>query len=97
MTAYDIIRKPVVTEASMSATVDRQYTFIVDKRANKTEIASAIEQIFGVKVEKVNTLNYDGKKKRMGNGPMGKRAAFKKAIVKLTEDSKTIELFDEMV
>ncbi|MCC8065419.1 MAG: 50S ribosomal protein L23 [Clostridiales bacterium] len=97
MTAYDIIRKPVVTEASMMATSDRQYTFVVDKRANKTEIASAIEKIFDVKVEKVNTMNYDGKKKRMGNGPMGKRPAYKKAVVKLTEDSKTIELFDEMV
>lgn len=97
MTAYDIIRKPVVTEASMLATSDRQYTFIVDKRANKTEIASAVEQIFGVKVERVNTLNYDGKRKRMGSGPMGRRPAYKKAIVKLTEDSKTIELFDEMV
>ncbi|MCD7918351.1 MAG: 50S ribosomal protein L23 [Clostridiales bacterium] len=97
MTAYDIIRKPVVTEASMMATSDRQYTFVVDKRANKTEIASAIEKIFDVKVEKVNTMNYDGKKKRMGNGPMGRRPAYKKAVVKLTEDSKTIELFDEMV
>lgn len=97
MTAYDIIRKPVVTEASMAATTERQYTFIVDKRANKTEIASAIETIFGVQVEKVNTVNYDGKKKRMGSGPMGRRPAYKKAIVKLTADSKTIELFDEMV
>lgn len=97
MTAYDIIRKPVVTEASMAATAERQYTFIVDKRASKTDIARAIEAIFGVKVEKVNTMNYDGKKKRMGNGPMGKRPDYKKAIVKLTEDSKTIELFDEMV
>ena len=63
MTAYDIIRKPVVTEASMAATADRKYTFVVDKRANKVEIAKAVEKIFDVKVEKVTTMNYDGKKK----------------------------------
>lgn len=78
MTAYDIIRKPVVTEASMAATADRKYTFVVDKRANKVEIAKAIEKIFDVKVEKVTTMNYDGKKKRMGAAvpaaaPTGKR------------------------
>lgn len=97
MTAYDIIKKPVVTEASMAATADRQYTFVVDKHATKNEIAKAVEKIFEVKVEKVNTMNYDGKKKRMGAGRPGKRADWKKAIVKLTEDSKTIELFEEMV
>lgn len=97
MTAYDIIRKPVVTEASMEATADRKYTFVVDKRANKIEIAKAIEKIFDVKVEKVTTMNYDGKRKRMGAGRPGKRPDWKKAIVKLTEDSKTIELFEEMV
>ena len=77
MTAYDIIRKPVVTEASMAATADRKYTFVVDKRANKVEIAKAVEKIFDVKVEKVTTMNYDGKKKRMGmapaSAPTGKR------------------------
>ncbi len=97
MTAYDIIKKPVVTEASMAATAERQYTFVVDKRATKNEIAKAVEKIFEVKVEKVNTMNYSGKKKRMGAGRPGKRADWKKAIVKLTEDSKTIELFEEMV
>ena len=97
MTAYDIIKKPVVTEASMVATAERQYTFVVDKRATKNEIAKAVEKIFEVKVERVNTMNYDGKKKRMGAGRPGKRADWKKAIVKLTEDSKTIELFEEMV
>ena len=84
MTAYDIIRKPVVTEASMAATPDRKYTFVVEK-------------IFDVKVEKVTTMNYDGKKKRMGMARPGKRADWKKAIVKLTADSKTIELFEQMV
>ena len=91
MTAYDIIRKPVVTEASMAATADRKYTFVVDKRANKVEIAKAVEKIFDEKV------NYDGKKKRMGMARPGKRADWKKAIVKLTADSKTIELFEQMV
>ena len=94
MTAYDIIRKPVVTEASMAATADRKYTFVVD---NKVEIAKAVEKIFDVKVEKVTTMNYDGKKKRMGMARPGKRADWKKAIVKLTADSKTIELFEQMV
>ena len=60
MTAYDIIRKPVVTEASMAATADRKYTFVVDKRANKVEIAKAVEKIFDVKVEKVSTPPHDG-------------------------------------
>ena len=92
MTAYDIIRKPVVTEASMAATADRKYTFVVDKRANKVEIAKAVEKIFDVKVEKVTTM-----KKRMGMARPGKRADWKKAIVKLTADSKTIELFEQMV
>ena len=95
--AYDIIKKPVLTEKSYDAMADRKYTFVVDKRANKVEIARAIEKIFDVKVEKVTTMNYDGKRKRMGMARPGKRADWKKAIVKLTEDSKTIELFEEMV
>ena len=97
MTAYDMIRKPVVTEASMAATAERKYTFVVDKRATKNEIAKAVDKLFDVKVEKVNTINYDGKKKRKGAGRPGKRPDWKKAIVTLTEDSKTIELFEEMV
>ena len=97
MTAYDIIRKPVVTEASMAATADRKYTFVVDKRANKTEIAKAIEKIFDVKVEKVTTMNYDGKKKRMGAGRPGMTKTWKKAYVQLAADSKTIEFFEGMV
>ena len=97
MTAYDIIRKPVATEAAMAATPARKYTFVVDKRACTTPIAKAIEKIFDVKVEKVTTMNYDGKKKRMGAARPGRRPDWKKAIVKLTEDSKTIELFEEMV
>ena len=91
--AHDIILAPVVTEQSMDMMADRKYTFKVAKSANKIQIAKAIEEIFGVKVEKVNTMNMDGKMKRMGAN-MGRRASYKKAIVKLTEDSKTIEFFD---
>ena len=97
MTAYDIIIKPVVTERSMMGAVDKKYTFFVDPKANKAEIGKAVEEIFDVKVSKVNTINYDGKVKRMGAGRPGRRAAYKKAIVTLTEDSKTIEFFEGMV
>ena len=97
MTAYDIIRKPVVTEASMAATAERKYTFVVDKRATKNEIAKAVEKIFEVQVAKVNTINYDGKKKRMGAGRPGMTKTWKKAYVQLTAESKTIEFFEGMV
>jgi large subunit ribosomal protein L23 len=97
MTAYDIIRKPVVTEASMAATAERKYTFVVDKRATKNEIAKAVEKIFEVQVAKVNTINYDGKKKRMGAARPGMTKTWKKAYVQLTADSKTIEFFEGMV
>ena len=63
---HDIIIKPVVTEQSMADMVEKKYTFVVAKSANKTEIKKAIEKVFGVNVEKVNTMNYDGKVKRMG-------------------------------
>ena len=95
MTPYDIIRKPIVSERSMDNMADKKYTFKVDKRANKTEIKKAIEKIFGVKVEQVNTLNVTGKYKRMG-AHVGKRPDWKKAIVKLTKDSKEIEFFEGM-
>lgn len=90
---HDIIIKPIVTENSMDLMADKKYTFVVDKKSNKTEIKNAVEQVFGVKVEKVNTMNMLGKKKRMGVH-VGKRADWKKAIVTLTEGSKTIEFFD---
>ena len=80
-TAYDIIIKPVITEQSMEATEDKKYVFQVAIDANKVEIKKAVEEIFGVKVEKVNTI----------------RASWKKAMVKLTADSKTIEFFEGMV
>ena len=92
-TAHDIIKRPIITEQSMDQVAEKKYTFEVDKAANKIQIKKAIEEIFKVKVEKVTTINYDGKPKRMGVHA-GKRADWKKAIVKLTADSKTIELFE---
>ena len=95
--AYDIIRRPVITERSMAASELKRYTFEVAKSANKIEIAKAIEEIFDVKVIKVNTLNMQGKMKRVGAQPAGRRASWKKAIVTLSADSKPIELFEGMV
>ena len=96
-TAYDIVIKPIITEQSMEDTAFKKYVFQVAPDANKIEIAKAVEEIFGVKVEKVNTINMDGKKKRTGAYPVGLRASWKKAMVKLTADSKTIEFFEGMV
>lgn len=93
MNSYDIIRRPVITEKSMSDMADRKYTFIVDIKANKFMIKNAVEEIFKVKVEKVNTIKMMGKMKRMGRYE-GRRPGYKKAIVKLTPDSKTIEFFE---
>ena len=96
-TAFDIIKRPIITEQSMEAAAAKKYTFEVAKDANKIEIAKAVEEIFGVKVAKVNTLNMQGKTKRMGRYPEGRRANWKKAMVTLTADSKTIEFFEGMV
>ena len=95
--AYDIIIRPIITERSMAAVADKKYVFEVAIDANKTEIKAAVEQIFGVKVAKVNTIRMQGKVKRTGAYPAGRRAAYKKAIVTLTADSKTIEFFEGMV
>ncbi len=95
MTSHDIIIKPIVSEKSMDQLQDRKYTFKVAIGANKIEIKNAVEEIFGVTVEKVTTQRVLGKIKRMG-ATSGKRADWKKAIVKLTADSKTIEFFDGM-
>lgn len=92
---HDIIIKPIITEESMNDMAYKKYTFKVDKRANKSEIKKAIEKIFDVKVEKVNTMNMLGKEKRMGVH-VGRRPSWKKAIVTLTEDSKAIEFFEGM-
>ena len=97
MNAYDIIIRPVITEQSMESVADKKYVFQVAINANKTEIKAAVEEIFGVKVSKVNTVRMQGKMKRTGAYPMGRRAAYKKAIVTLTADSKTIEFFEGMV
>ena len=93
--AQDIILKPVVTEESMLGTAMKKYTFIVAKNANKIEIAKACEELFGVKVQKVNTVNVRGHLRRYGRYE-GYTSAHKKAVVTLTEDSKTIEFFDGM-
>lgn len=94
--AQDIIVRPIITENSMEGIADRKYTFRVAKFANKIEIKKAVEQLFGVKVEKVNTISVKGKKKRMGRSE-GYTSDWKKAVVTLTADSKTIEFFDGMI
>lgn len=91
---YEIIKRPIITEKSMSLLDENKYTFEVEKNANKPEIKAAIEQIFdGVKVQKVRTMNYEGKKVRTRHG-IGKRADWKKAVVTLTADSAEIEYFE---
>ena len=97
MNAYDVILRPVITEQSMADVADKKYVFMVAVEANKTEIKAAVEEIFGVKVAKINTIRMQGKVKRTGAYPAGRRAAYKKAIITLTADSKTIELFEGMV
>ena len=95
-TAYDIVIRPIITEQSMEDLDIKKYAFEVAKDANKVEIKKAIEEIFGVTVIKVNTINLRGKEKRTGAYPKGKTASWKKAVVKLSEDSKNIELFEGM-
>ena len=91
---YDVILKPVITEKSMNQMAEKKYTFLVHVDANKTMIKEAVEKMFtGTKVASVNTMNCDGKKRRRGM-TVGRTAATKKAIVKLTEDSKDIEIFE---
>ena len=96
-TVYDVIRKPIITEKTMGLMEDKKYTFEVAAQANKIEIKKAVEEIFGVTVIKVTTINVNGKAKRTGAYPMGKTASWKKAVVKLSADSKNIELFEGMV
>ena len=95
-TAHDIILKPVIPEASMQGIANKKYTFQVAKDANKIEIAKAVVELFGVKVAKVNTINVNGKYRRQGIKG-GYTPDWKKAIVTLTEDSKSIEFFDSMM
>lgn len=93
--AYDVIIKPVISERSMDIAPKKKYTFKVATDANKTQIKAAVEEIFGVEVGKVNTMNVNGKMKRMGR-TRGKTAAYKKAIVTLTDSSKEIEFFQSL-
>ncbi|MBO5214672.1 MAG: 50S ribosomal protein L23 [Clostridia bacterium] len=95
MNAYDIIKKPLLSEKSYDGIASKKYVFVVDERADKTQIKAAVEQIFGVEVEKVNVVNVRGKYKRQGRTE-GYTSKFKKAYVKLTEKSKTIEFFDSL-
>ena len=92
MEARDIIIRPLITEKSTTLMAEGKYVFEVAKAANKIEIAKAISQIFNVKVVSVNTVNVEGKVKRMGRS-IGKRADYKKAIVKLAA-GETIEFFE---
>jgi len=96
-TSYDIILRPIITEQSMEAVDLQKYVFEVMPSANKIEIKQAIEEIFGVTVDKVTTLNMKGKVKRNGRYPEGPRKNWKKAVVRLTPESKTIEFFEGMV
>ena len=93
--AYDVIIKPVISERSMDQAAEKKYTFKVAVDANKTEIRNAVEEIFDVEVAKVNIMNVNGKKKRMGRH-VGTTSAYKKAIVTLTEGSKEIEFFSSL-
>jgi len=96
-TAYDIIIRPIITEQSMEDLDIKKYVFEVARDANKIEIKKAIEEIFGVKVIRVNTTIIPGKEKRMGSMPKGYTSEWKKAVVKLSRDSKNIEIFEGMV
>lgn len=95
MLAQDVIIKPLLTEKGYDGIADKKYTFIVAKSANKTQIKLAVEKLFNVKVESVNTVNCKGKLKRMGRN-QGYTPDYKKAIVQLKADSKTIEYFDSL-
>ena len=95
MNAYDIIKKPLLSEKSSDGIPSKKYVFVVDERADKTQIKAAVEQIFGVTVDKVNVVNVRGKYKRQGRTE-GYTSKFKKAYVKLTADSKAIEFFESL-
>ena len=96
MEAHDIIIRPIITEKTMDGNAQKKYTFEVDKTATKIDVKRAVEAAFGVKVGKVNTLHVRGRLRRQGRY-QGYTKAWKKAVVTLTEDSKTIEFFESMV
>ena len=93
---YDVILKPIITEKSMELMGEKKYTFLVHTDANKSQIKEAVEKMFpGAKVKSVNTMNLEGKNKRVrGTWKFGKTAATKKAVVALTDDSADIEIFE---
>ena len=96
MNAYDIIKKPLVSEKSYAGIANKKYVFVVDVNATKTQIKDAVEQVFeGAKVEKVNVINVNGKYKRQGRTE-GYTAKYKKAYVTLTADSKPIAFFETL-
>ena len=97
MIAQDIIIRPIITEKSMLGAAEKKYTFEVAKSANKIEIAKACEELFNVKVAKVNTLNVRGQFRRQGRFNGGYTKSWKKAIVTLAADSKNIEFFEGMM
>lgn len=95
MKQFDVIIKPHLSEKTLSKIADKKYAFVVANDANKTEIKKAVEEVFGVKVEKVNTTHVNGKFKRQGK-TQGYTSDYKKAYVTLTKDSKSIEFFDSL-
>ncbi|MDO4458960.1 MAG: 50S ribosomal protein L23 [Clostridia bacterium] len=96
MTAQDIVIRPIITEKSMAGIQEKKYTFEVAPKATKIDVARAVEELFGVKVAKVNTLHVRGRMRRQGRFE-GYTKSWKKAIVTLTAESKTIEFFESMV
>lgn len=95
MVAQDIIIKPVLSEKAYDGIGIKRYTFVVNTKANKIQIKKAVEEIFDVKVDKVNVINVRGKKKRMGRSE-GMTSKYKKAIVQLSADSKPIPFFESL-
>lgn len=96
MTAQEIVVRPIITEKTMAGAELKKYTFEVAPKATKIDVARAVEELFGVKVAKVNTLHVRGQMRRQGRFE-GYTKAWKKAVVTLTEDSKTIEFFESMI
>lgn len=96
MVANEIIIRPIITEKTMTGVQNKKYTFEVAKAATKIDVARAVEELFGVKVDSVNTLHVRGKMRRQGRFE-GYTRSWKKAVVTLTADSKTIEFFESMV
>lgn len=99
MNAYEIIKKPLLSEKSYAKISEKVYTFVVDKNATKVDIRNAVEEIFKVQVEKVNTMNVKGQEKSQNTKKgrtVGKTSDYKKAIVTLKKDSKPIAFFESL-